>query len=305
MDVSADLSATSAPAIDATNAPVSPSWTQRISDVFGLMKPRIALMVVITAAGGAWVAPGRMPWTTLFWSLFGTASLVSAANALNCYLERDSDKFMARTATRALPAGRLNPRVAVAVGVVLSLAGIGILATWVNALTMWLGVLALASYVVVYTPLKQKSDVALFVGAVPGALPPLMGWTTATNSIDAVGLALFGILFLWQIPHFIAIAIFRKSEYIRAGIKVLPAERGDQAARVHALVWVSALVPVSLLPAYYGVVGWAYAAVALVGGAAFVVATAMPLTIPWPRRVFFTSLGYLTAVFAALIIDAS
>src|SRR5690606_12849555 len=183
-----------------------------LRDLIALTKPRITLMVVITAAGGAYLSPARLEPFRMAILLLTMSMIVGGANALNCYLERDSDRFMARTASRPLPSGRLAPSWGLVVGLGLGLSSLPLPAYFVNGLTAVLDAVALVSYVAIYTPMKQASPTALLVGAVPGALPPLMGWTGATGSLDAPGFVLFGILFLWQIPHFLAISVFRQEE---------------------------------------------------------------------------------------------
>lgn len=265
-------------------------------------------MVLVTAAGGMRLAPGHLALSTFAYTLLGMALIVSAANSFNCWLERDLDRLMTRTRERPLPAQRMEPRTAVWFGAALAVLALPILWFGVNPLTALLGAGAFASYVAIYTPLKTLTPAALLVGAVPGALPPLMGWTAATGSFGAPGLAVFGILFLWQLPHFIAIASFRREEYEAAGMRVLPAVRGDFVARIHATFWAALLVPVSVLPVWLGVAGWAYGAIALVSGVAFFAVTASGVrrnaAPAWARRVFVASLLYLPLVFAALMLNA-
>ncbi|HSQ66861.1 MAG TPA: heme o synthase, partial [Polyangiaceae bacterium] len=194
-------------------------------DVVALSKPRITLMVMLTALGGAWLAPVRVEGGAMVWLVLGTALVVGGANALNMLLERDTDGLMERTRNRPLPAGRLSPRTVLWFGLIASGSSIPILGFGVNATTATLALLANLLYVLAYTPLKRRSHLALLVGAVPGALPPLMGWTAATASVDAGGLVLFAILYFWQLPHFMAIALFRKDEYERARLVVMPSVR--------------------------------------------------------------------------------
>jgi protoheme IX farnesyltransferase len=276
-------------------------------DVVSLAKPRITLMVLITAAGGLSLA-GGVDLKTAFCTLLGTALVVGSANSLNCWLERDIDRHMARTRNRPLPAGRLAPSIALAFGMTLAFVSIPLLTLGVNRLTGLLAAIALVSYVAVYTPMKQKSPAALLVGSVPGALPPLIGWTAATGRLDWAGLALFGILFFWQLPHFIAIAIFREDEYTRAGFKVLPAVRGLHVAKVHAAVHALLLLLVSLLLVPLQVAGALYCVTALLLGAGMV-AIALRGFAPgaghrWARQMFAASLVYLPLLFAALAVDA-
>ncbi|HEY1960159.1 MAG TPA: heme o synthase [Polyangiaceae bacterium] len=282
--------------------------TPRARDVVALTKPRITLMVLITAAGGIWLAPGPAHTATIVYALLGTALIVGGANALNMFIERDIDGLMKRTKDRPLPAGRMSPRFALIFGVVLSLAAVPVLALGVNATTALLALLANLLYLLAYTPLKQRSHWALQVGAVPGAIPPLLGWTAATGRVDDGGLVLFAILFLWQIAHFHAIALFRKLEYGRAHLVVLPNVEGDDAARHSIVRHASALAFVSLLLYPLHVAHRIYLVSALVLGVGFVVASLFGLrkkvTMRWARGVFIASLFYLVGLFAAIAVDA-
>jgi protoheme IX farnesyltransferase len=280
-----------------------------LRDLVSLTKPRVTFLVLVTTLGGMGLAPAAVSWPVAAVALLATAAVVGSANALNCFLERDVDRHMGRTATRPLPDGRLDPRLALAFGLTLGLVAVPVLAVAVNPLTGVVGAGALISYVAIYTPLKQHSPWALPVGAVPGALPPLMGWTAATGTLDAPAVVLFGILFLWQVPHFLAIAMFRKQEYSSAGLKVLPAVRGDRTAILHAILYAGALLPVSLLLVPMGVAGYVYLAVAAAAGLAFFVMSVVGLRqvsdrSVWARKLFRLSLVYLTAIFAALLVDA-
>ncbi len=278
------------------------------SDLLSLTKPRLSSLVLATTAGGMWLAPGELSLARVLVTLLATAGTVGAANALNCYLERQSDRFMARTQKRPLPSGRMEP--ALALGFGLSLAGVSLpaLALGANLLTAALGLVALLSYVLVYTPLKSRTSAAMLVGAVPGALPPLMGWTAVTGQVDRAGFVLFSILFLWQIPHFLAIALFRKEEYAAAGLKSVPIERGDESSRAQLVLYLVALVPMTMLPYQLRVAGGWYLGVAAVLGLAFLGLGAWgffrQLGKPWARQTFFFSLLYLTGLFAALMLDS-
>ncbi len=281
--------------------------TTSARDVLALVKPRITLMVLLTAGGGVWLSPGHATTLTIVLALLGTALIVGGANALNMYIERDIDGFMKRTKDRPLPAGRMSPRFALIFGVVLSVLAVPVLAIGVNGTTALLAVLANILYVLAYTPLKQRSHWALQVGAIPGAIPPLLGWTAATGRVDEGGLVLFAIMFFWQIAHFHAIALFRKLEYGRAGLVVLPNVEGDEAARHSIVRHASALVFVSLLLYPLHVAHAVYLASALVLGAAFVGISLFGLrknaSMRWARTVFIASLFYLVALFASLAID--
>ncbi len=280
-----------------------------LRELVSLTKPRITLMVVLTAAGGMWLAPGHASVVTVLVALGALAQVVAGANTLNCWLERDTDRLMRRTAVRPLPAKRLSPTPALLFGLALGLSSVPILWYWVNPLTALLGAVSLVIYVCVYTPMKQLSWTALLVGAVPGAMPPLMGWTAVTGSIDAPGLVLFGVLFIWQIPHFLAIATFRRKEYEAAGLVVLPSVHGDRAARWHSVFWTALLLPLSLMLTLLGVAGWFYFAAALIMGGHYLLMSVRAVRSPagetsWSKAVFFSSLAYLPVVFAVLMADA-
>lgn len=282
----------------------SRSFSLVAKDLLSLTKPRLSGLVLFTTFGGMWLAGRELGWWQWALAMLGTAGTVGAANAFNCYMERDSDRFMARTAVRPLPQGRMEPVVALVFAGLLAAASLPVLFFGVNALTGALGALALASYVLVYTPMKSRTHWAMVVGAVPGALPPLMGWTAATGRIELPGVVLFGILFFWQLPHFIAIALFRKAEYRAAGLTSLPLEKGDDTARLHAVGYVLALLPVSVLPFVVGVAGPLYLAAAVALGLFFAGVTVQGWwqkgDAVWARRLFGVSLLYLTGLFAAL-----
>jgi heme o synthase len=281
--------------------------SESIRDIVSLAKPRITLMVLITTAGGLALAGGVDTLTGLY-TLLGTALVVGSANTLNCWLERDTDKLMTRTKNRPLPDGRMKPAVALWFGLVLGMVAIPMLTLGVNSLTGLLAAIALVSYVAVYTPMKQKSPAALLVGSVPGALPPLIGWTAATGRLEWTGIVLFGILFFWQLPHFIAIAIFRQEEYTRAGIKVLPAVRGVGVAKWHAVVHSVLLLAVTIALVPLHVAGALYLGVASALGIAMLVMAVRGLSPKaghkWARQLFAASLVYLPLLFAALAVDA-
>jgi protoheme IX farnesyltransferase len=286
-------------------AAARPSALQVVRDVLLLGKPRLAGLVVTTAAGGMWLAPGHRDGLSAFVLVAGTALVVGAANALNNYLERDVDARMRRTRDRPLPAGRLEPWVALAVGLGLPVIALPALAWFTNALTASLAALALVLYVCVYTPMKQRSTLALFVGAVPGAIPPVMGWTGVTGSLDAGALALFAILFTWQLPHFLAISIYLADDYARGGLRVFAVVHGERAARAWAAVTSFSVVPASLSLVPLGVAGPAYGITAAVLGAGLCAWALSGLWLDgpsqrWARNFFLGTLAYLTLLFAAL-----
>ena len=277
-----------------------------VRDFIALLKPRITLMVLLTAAAGLYLAPVPVEPRRSLWLLIGTVLVVAGANALNMYLEREIDGRAHRTRNRPLPAGRMRPAVALWTGLLLSAAALPLLTLGVNYLTGMLGFLALILYVAVYTPMKQRSPGALVVGAVPGAMPPLMGWTAATGRLDLAGISLFAILFLWQLPHFLAITLFRAEDYQTAGYKVTATEHGTLTAKVQIVLYLAALCPVTLVLVPLGVGGPLYLWTALAAGLAFFLVGLYGLRqaagMRWARTLFSVSLLYLTVLMAALII---
>ena len=278
------------------------------ADFVQLAKPRITTLVVFTTASGLWLAPHSLPAATVLFTLVGTVLIVAAANTLNMYLERDSDAFMARTMNRPLPAHRMEPEVALKFGLVLAAISVPLLTFAVGAVPGLLASIALVSYVLLYTPMKRATATALLIGALPGAIPPLIGWTAATGRVELPGVLLFAMMFLWQVPHFLAITLFRKDEYARAGLIVQPNEPGgERAARANIVRYTVALVGVSLLFVPIGAAHGLYLAVALIAGFAFLAYGMLGLReaagAKWARNLFLLSLVYLPAVFGALMID--
>jgi heme o synthase len=276
-----------------------------LKDLVLLAKPRLSGLVMLTCAGGMWLAPGPIAPARAILAVLATAAVVGAANALNCYLERDIDARMRRTRDRPLPAGRVEPVVALGLGLAVPAFALPLLMLAAGGLTAALAVVALATYVLVYTPLKRRSTLALFVGAVPGAIPPLMGWTSVTGRLDAGGLALFALLFAWQLPHFLAISLYLREDYARGGLKVFAVVHGEKRTRFWIAVTTALLVPVSLVPLALGVVGPAYAIVAVALGATLASYGLWGLGGEggaWGRRYFYGTLFWLTAVFVALIL---
>jgi heme o synthase len=277
----------------------------RALDLVALVKPRIMIMALLTAAGAMSVAPGDAPRARAIWLVIGTALIVGAANTLNMWLERDIDCLMTRTRNRPLPQHRLEARTALVFGALQGALSLPALAM-VNLLTAALALLALVLYVGVYTPMKQRSHWATWIGAVPGALPALMGATAATGRIDLAGLAVFGVLFFWQIPHFHAIALYRQRDYDAAGLKTLPGEHGVATARRHIVAYLAVQVAVSLTLFPLGVAGPVYLVTAVVLGVAVLVQAARGLhsgTARWARSVFLASIVYLPVLFAVMVLD--
>jgi len=277
-------------------------------DLVALTKPSIVLMTLLTAGWGLGIAPQSTSWSVILACLLGTALSVGSANAFNMWLERDVDKLMTRTRLRPLPDGRLQPVVALVFAIVTGAASIVVLAIWVNTLTTVLSTLAIVVYAAVYTPMKRVSSAALPVGAIAGAMPPLLGWTAATNQLSAPGLLLFGVLFVWQLPHFLAISMFRKAEYERAGIRIVPVVYGDGPTRWLIVLTTLGLLIVSAALAATDAVGVVYLGIAVlmgVAGSALALRGLGRTVDPgWPRRYFFATLGYLPALAFGMFLDA-
>jgi len=280
----------------------------RLADLKEMTKPGITLMVVLTAGLGFLLAEGDgFSFWLLVYTLLGTGLVSAGASVLNQVMERDTDALMRRTANRALPAGRMDPDVALFFGVLLSVTGLVELALAVNLLTALLGAVALAGYVFVYTPLKKVTSLSTVIGAVPGAIPPMMGWSAVRNEIDLAAWVLFGILFFWQLPHFLAIAWLCREDYARGGFPMLPVldPEGTRTGR-QAILYGAALVPVSLLPSLLGLMGTVYFVGALVLGLvylAYAFGFAKTRSDPGARRLMLASLLYFPALLLVMLLD--
>ncbi len=273
----------------------------RTVDLVALVKPRIMTMALLTAAGAMSLAPVAVGGGRALVMLVGTALIVGAANTLNMWLERDVDCLMSRTKNRPLPQQRLAPATALWFGAVQGAIALPVLAL-AGIVPAALGLVALLLYVGAYTPMKQRTHWATWVGAVPGAMPALIGWTAATGRIDLGGLAVFGVLFFWQIPHTHAIAIYRQREYDAAGLKTLPSTHGLAVTRAAIIAFLFVQVAASLAPALLGVAGLPYLAAATVLGALVVFqGIAGDGSAKWARSVFLLSIVYLPLLFAVMV----
>jgi len=294
------------------SAQVMPTTTvhkpqQWLKDLIELTKPRLSMLVLLTATGGLALSGKDYTLTLAFATIFGTTLVVAGANTLNNYLERESDQYMARTANRPLPSGRMAPITALLSGLALSAVSIFLLTFLANPITGLLAAIALVLYVVVYTPLKRRSSFNTMVGAIPGAMPPLIGWTAATGSIDPGGLALFALLFLWQIPHSLAIAIYRRTEYDRAGIVLLPSAFGEELTRRQIFLHTLAVLPVPLILVHMGIAGTLTFLIGTVLGLWWLRTAWDGYTnkkgAKWARKFFLGSLVYLSGLFVTLTVD--
>ena len=280
----------------------------RSADFVTLIKPRLNFLALITTLGGMYLAsPAGVPLSILIHTLIGTALVAGGAAALNQVWERETDGLMRRTQTRPIPAGRLRVMDGTWFGLALSNAGLTELAWKVNLISAAVAAATLVSYVLVYTPLKRRTSLATLIGAVPGALPPVIGWAAASGAISPPAFVLFGIVFLWQMPHFLAIAWLYREDYTRAGIPLLPVLEPDgRRTGQQALVYAAALWPVSLLPALVGIAGIPYSLVATVLGFGLIALSAMfahDRTTTTARRLFLYSITYLPLLWAALVIN--
>ena len=284
---------------------IEKGWAAVYAELF---KARLTVLVLLTTLVGFYLgSPGALDYLLMVHTLLGTALVAAGASALNQLLEKEYDAKMRRTQDRPLPSGRLQPATVLWIGVATSVAGLAYLALGVNRLTSFIGLSSLVSYLFIYTPLKRVTWLNTAIGALPGALPPLMGWTGARGHLSEEGWALFAILAFWQLPHFLAIAWIYRDEYARAGFKMLPGvdplgERTGRQAVSHTL----GLLPVSLCPFLFKLTGPIYLCGALALGLAFLwfaIQFSRDLTLPRARQLFYASILYLPLLLAVMVLD--
>jgi protoheme IX farnesyltransferase len=280
------------------------------SDVVELTKPRLSLLVMLTVFVGTLIAPEKIHFFKAIFAFFLISMVVFGAAALNCYIERDVDAKMVRTKDRPLPARRMDPKTALIFGVILIGLSIPALCYYINLITGLLALFAAVLYLYAYTPMKQKSELAVYVGAIPGAIPPVMGWTAVTGQIDFMALSLFLILFVWQLPHFLAISLFHAEDYNAANIKVYPnMKQGVSITKIGIFVFTVFLFIASLLPSIYSNASFVYTRAALVLSSLFLIYAARGFFIThdkfkekqWAKNYFYGSLFYLPLLLMALI----
>jgi len=294
---------------DAAAYPLSASSTsQRFADFLALTKPRLNFLVVVTAAVGYYLGAGSdLDVAKLVQAVIGVALVAGGAAGLNQIYERETDSLMWRTRMRPLAAQRITTTEAMIFSLALSATGLVIVAATANLLAASLALLTLISYNVVYTPMKRRSQLSTLVGAVPGALPPMIGWVAARGALTPEAWALFGIVFVWQIPHFMAIAWLYREDFGRAGFPLLPVVEPDgKSTGRHAVLFALALVPVSLAPYFLRMSGLLYALGAVLGGLvllALAISFALSRTNERARRLFLGSITYLPLLWALLIAD--
>jgi protoheme IX farnesyltransferase len=281
----------------------------RVMDYVTLTKPRMAMLILFTVAAGAWLAARGIPNpAVIFHTVLGTALVVAGASALNQVLERSSDLLMNRTENRPLACGRLSPVEGWIFGLALALGGLAYLDLTLHfVLPVVVAGFAFVSYVFIYTPLKKKTSLNTLVGAVPGALPPVIGWTAVTGSFDPEAAALFLIVFLWQVPHFLAIARIYRDEYARAGMRMLPVvDRQCDITSRQMICYCLALIPASIMPFLLGQAGMVYMVGALllgVGFLGFALGFMKNRSVDQARRVLKASLIYLPTLLALLLVN--
>ncbi|PYJ79482.1 MAG: protoheme IX farnesyltransferase [Verrucomicrobia bacterium] len=279
----------------------------RVLDFAELFKARLTLLVLLTTAAGFYLgAESPINYAALFHVVFGTAAAAAGAAALNQWWECKLDAVMRRTRTRPVPAGRMRPVEALTLGVALSVLGVSYLAVACNALSATLAALTIVIYIFGYTPLKRASTANTVVGAIPGAIPPMIGWVAARGAIEAGAWSLFAILLLWQLPHFFAIAWMHREDYSRAGFRMISSDdRSGERSASQSVFFCILLLVIGGLPAFVGVVTFAYLAIELVLGGLFV-AVAMRFlkarTARAARLLFITSIVYLPLLLAALVL---
>lgn len=280
-----------------------------LNDMYELTKPRITFMVLITTFTGMWLAAGGPPvWNLIFWTLLGVGMASASSSTFNNYIDREIDRHMDRTRNRPLPAGRLAPSVALMLGSVLGLSSLVVLLLFVNPLTAWLTLFTNFFYVVIYTLwLKRSSPLCTSIGGVSGALPSVLGVTAVTGMLTPTALALFGIMYLWQPPHFWALALIKTEEYRRVGIPMLPVVKGERVTKRQMLIYTVLLIPASLSLFWLHVTGWVYFAVALSLSLTYLGLTIhfilKPVTRKLAYRLFFFSIIYLCVLFVMMFVN--
>ncbi|MBT3358402.1 MAG: protoheme IX farnesyltransferase [Rhodospirillales bacterium] len=284
-----------------------PEYRFRVADYAVILKPNVMSLVVFTALVGLFLAPGNIDVLTAFVAITCIALGAGGAGAVNMWYDRDIDRTMARTSARPIPAGRMNPRAALLFGSVLAVASIGAMAVFVNVVAAALLAATFVYYVLIYTVwLKRRTPQNIVIGGASGALPPVVGWAAVTGGVDAGALALFAIIFLWTPPHSWALALFRRDDYARARVPMLPVVAGDRATRNQILVYSLLLVPASLAPVAIGLSGVLYGVAASVLGCLFVrhaVRVWRDETDASARPMFGFSILYLFLIFAFLLAD--
>jgi protoheme IX farnesyltransferase len=282
---------------------------RQAKNLFALTKPRLVLMVLVTVGAGFYLASQEktINWISLIHLLLGTALAAGGSLALNQYMERDIDGIMGRTQSRPLPGRRVSPTEALLFGITITAIGQLYLILTVNLLASAVIFVVIVTYLFVYTPLKRRDPISTFFGSISGALPPVAGWVAVTGQLNRESWVLFGILFLWQLPHSLALAWMYRHEYAKAGVRLLPvAHPNGKSTAFHIVFHSILLLLVASFPKFIGLAGWVYFAFALVCGfvlLAFSIIFALSRTTLAAKRLMHVSLLYLPIVFLAMVID--
>ncbi len=292
------------------NANLAPSRNRVVADLAELVKARLTLLVLVTTAVGFYLgSESPTDYVALFHAVFGTAAAAAGAAALNQWWERRDDALMRRTRTRPIPSGRMPALQALLVGIVLSVFGIGYLAIVCNLLSAALAAITIAIYIFAYTPLKHASTANTAVGAIPGAIPPMIGWAAACGSIGAGAWSLFAIVFLWQLPHFFAIAWMYREDYSRAGFRMISSDdRSGERSASQSVFFCILLLVIAGLPSFLGIANFVYLAIELLLGGLFIAVAMRFLRMRTPgaaRSLFIASIVYLPLLLGALVLTKS
>ncbi|MBK8015523.1 MAG: protoheme IX farnesyltransferase [Betaproteobacteria bacterium] len=285
-----------------------PTIGSRLQQFYQLTKPRVVSLIVFTAVIGMFLAtPGWVPLQPLLGATIGIGLVAGAAAVINCLVEQKLDALMARTRARPLPMGQLTSLQALAFASVIGGLGMWILYTFVNPLTMWLTAATFVGYAVIYTVLlKPATPQNIVIGGASGAMPPVLGWAAATGQVTHEALLLFLIIFVWTPPHFWSLALYRRNEYAKAGLPMLPVTHGEKFTRLNVLLYTVALVAVTMLPFAVRMSGWVYLAGAMILGGIFL-RYAWRIYVTYSdalaQKTFRYSIVYLTALFAVLLVD--
>jgi heme o synthase len=287
-------------------APNTLELKQKLRDYSQLTKMRLATLVVFSAAMAFMTAPGDVDFVKMGWLVLGGFLVTGSANGFNQVMERELDKLMDRTKTRPLPSNRMGVNEALLVCIITGVVGVFILWYYTNLASAILGLLAILLYTLVYTPMKRKSPIAVFIGAIPGAIPPLLGWIAATGNFNTAALLLFAIQFLWQFPHFWAIAWVLDDDYKKAGFNLLPTGKRDKGSAMQTVLYTISLIPVAVMPWVFGVSGW-LSLILMLAVTFYFLFQAIQLyrdcSIESARKLMYGSFFYLPVVQIAMVID--
>ncbi|MBX2813257.1 MAG: heme o synthase [Myxococcales bacterium] len=283
----------------------------KLQALYALGKPNLSLLVVVTAVLGFFLALSRQPeghgmWLRATMLAVGTGLTAMGACAANMYREREVDGLMHRTRNRPLPSGQVQGWEALVYASLCFATGCGLLLVFTGPIPALLSLFTLVVYVFVYTPAKRRGPVAVWIGAIPGAVPPLMGWAAVTGRLDGAAFALFGLMFTWQFPHFLALAYMYRDDYARGGFRFLPRDKIEETTGKYIGLGTVAVMVSSIVPWLYGLTGWLYLIISLAAGGHFLWVAYGPvkkLSLSTARRTFLTSLGYLPVLLIAIIVD--